>query len=627
MTSKNNLNVESNPLVKFIGSRVVRGPGWKWGEQDGGEGHVGTIKDFKSVEEVVVVWDNGTLANYRCSGEFDIRIFEPSPCGLYHENIKCNECGQDPLYGIRWVCADCLANENKNINLCSKCYHDDKHQLKHRFYRILTSASDKVLIESRKKSKKISYKGIYPGAKVVRGIDWSWDSQDYDSKGKVIQIKDWNQKSPLGGVYVQWENGIRNFYQMNLKEMSHLRSVKDAIGGYFYKDHLPVLGDNQFKKFKKNTQDLRSDSVNKEVGDFKMREINGSKNTLLVTKLKNSETFCLISDSNSLKLNDRVTINLDFEIVQSLQAGHGGWCQDMVECLGNSGIITGVKMNSDFEVTYPSGNKWIINPAVLTLAEKSTIKHDQNSNNNNLVTDNSNESKCSIQNSNLIDFNNNLSKNTEITNLDVQINSDHHGESPEAMLPVILLTCDLNEELVKAAANGDLEKCEYILGLPSADVNCLFSGHSAIHAASQNGHLEIIKLLIRYNVDVELEDKDGDRAIHHAAFGNEPKVIELLCNENVIDSKATSSKSPIDSNTIKSKLNHLELNSRNKKMQTALHIAVNKGHIDVVKVLLNLGAHTSLQDIDGDTPLHDAITKKNYDIIKLLLDDNADVST
>ncbi|CAF0959518.1 unnamed protein product, partial [Brachionus calyciflorus] len=74
MAEKNNPKIESNPLAKFIGSRVVRGPDWKWGKQDGGEGHVGTIRNFESYEEVVVVWDNGTGANYRCSGEFDIRI-------------------------------------------------------------------------------------------------------------------------------------------------------------------------------------------------------------------------------------------------------------------------------------------------------------------------------------------------------------------------------------------------------------------------------------------------------------------------------------------------------------------------------------------------------------------------
>lgn len=68
------------------------------------------------------------------------------------------------------------------------------------------------------------------------------------------------------------------------------------------------------------------------------------------------------------------------------------------------------------------------------------------------------------------------------------------------------------------------------------------------------------------------------------------------------------------------------MNSRNKKQQTALHIAVNKEHIEVIKTLLKLGAHTSLQDTDGDTPLHDAISKKNDFMINLLLESHADLS-
>lgn len=102
-------------------------------------------------------------------------------------------------------------------------------------------------------------------------------------------------------------------------------------------------------------------------------------------------------------------------------------------------------------------------------------------------------------------------------------------------------------------------------------MNGVFAGHTALQAASQNGHIEVIQVLLRHNVDVEIEDKDGDRAVHHAAFGDEPSVIEIL-------SKAGA-----------------DLNARNKRRQTALHIAVNKGHLNVVKTLLTLGSHPSLQ--------------------------------
>lgn len=135
-----------------------------------------------------------------------------------------------------------------------------------------------------------------------------------------------------------------------------------------------------------------------------------------------------------------------------------------------------------------------------------------------------------------------------------------------------------------------------------ADVNGVFAGHTALQAASQNGHIEVIQVLLRHNVDVEIEDKDGDRAVHHAAFGDEPAVIELL-------SKAGA-----------------DLNARNKRRQTALHIAVNKGHLNVVKTLLSLGCHPSLQDSEGDTPLHDAISKEHDEMLSLLLDYGADIT-
>ena len=67
------------------------------------------------------------------------------------------------------------------------------------------------------------------------------------------------------------------------------------------------------------------------------------------------------------------------------------------------------------------------------------------------------------------------------------------------------------------------------------------------------------------------QDKDGDRAIHHAAYGDQAEVVRILATANA------------------------DLNSRSKRRQTPLHVAVNKGHLTVVKALLELGGHPNLQ--------------------------------
>lgn len=214
------------------------------------------------------------------------------------------------------------------------------------------------------------------------------------------------------------------------------------------------------------------------------------------------------------------------------------------------------------------------------------------------------------------------------------IPADPNGERLSTLLKKLYetqITGDINEELVKAAANGDNKKCDEILNKIGSNVNGVFAGHTALQAASQNGHLNVIKMLIKCNADLEIEvilaklefkvkkkkhnlslslfisskknkDKDGDRAIHHAAFGDEANVIELLAKTNC------------------------DLNARNKRRQTALHIGINKGHLDVVRMLLKCGAHPNLCDSEGDTPMHDAISKKRDDMIELLLEYNADLS-
>ena len=73
-----------------VGLRVVRGKDWNWGDQDGGEGRVGTVIEVGGQggsrnpdKTAVVLWDNGTKANYRMGYQCadDLRVLDSAPAG------------------------------------------------------------------------------------------------------------------------------------------------------------------------------------------------------------------------------------------------------------------------------------------------------------------------------------------------------------------------------------------------------------------------------------------------------------------------------------------------------------------------------------------------------------------
>lgn len=73
-----------------VGMRVVRGLDWKWGNQDDGEGHVGTVVEIGRQgstttpdKTVVVQWDSGTRTNYRTGyqGAYDLLLYDNAQIG------------------------------------------------------------------------------------------------------------------------------------------------------------------------------------------------------------------------------------------------------------------------------------------------------------------------------------------------------------------------------------------------------------------------------------------------------------------------------------------------------------------------------------------------------------------
>ena len=73
-----------------VGTRVVRGPDWKWGSQDRVEGMTGTVVEVGRLgsqncpdKTVVVYWDHGLQTNYRVGydSKYDLRVLDNAPAG------------------------------------------------------------------------------------------------------------------------------------------------------------------------------------------------------------------------------------------------------------------------------------------------------------------------------------------------------------------------------------------------------------------------------------------------------------------------------------------------------------------------------------------------------------------
>lgn len=61
------------------------------------------------------------------------------------------------------------------------------------------------------------------------------------------------------------------------------------------------------------------------------------------------------------------------------------------------------------------------------------------------------------------------------------------------------------EDLVKGAASGDVGKVDQLLTEGECNVNDQFNGRTALQAASQNGHIEVVQCLIKHKANLEEE--------------------------------------------------------------------------------------------------------------------------
>jgi ankyrin repeat protein len=187
-----------------------------------------------------------------------------------------------------------------------------------------------------------------------------------------------------------------------------------------------------------------------------------------------------------------------------------------------------------------------------------------------------------------------------------------------------------------AIENGHVEVVELLLEYTStSDLerkhNC--SGNTPLHIATKNGHVELTNLLLEHanKLHFNKENVDQNRAYLNNQEGHVDEVNGFLGHsESYIKEKNNDGNTPLHlaaeeghAKVVQILLKHcntLDLEVKNVAGQTSLHLAALGGHDEVVKVWLeHAELNLKARNNDGNTPLHLASLGGHVKVVNIML--------
>ncbi|XP_067675003.1 uncharacterized protein [Haliotis asinina] len=164
----------------------------------------------------------------------------------------------------------------------------------------------------------------------------------------------------------------------------------------------------------------------------------------------------------------------------------------------------------------------------------------------------------------------------------------------------------------------ECEEAKEFLNKPDKD------SQSPLHLACLKKSPEMVELLLEKNADVNVTDSCGWTPLHYISWVGNRKIIDILIKFKA-DVNAQCKESSLKPKS------PLKLKSGKKPNETegmtALHLACHQGHVGVVKKLMDVdNIDINISDVFGKSALYIASKRGRSQVVKILLEKRADTS-
>ncbi|KAF7239291.1 E3 ubiquitin-protein ligase MIB2 [Varanus komodoensis] len=471
------------------------------------------------------------------------------------------------------------------------------------------------------------------------GFQGSYDLLLYDNAqiggegktGRVVDIRGWDVETGRSVASVTWADGTTNVYRVGHKGKVDLKCIAEASGGFYYKEHLPKLGKPAELQKKESTE---------------------------------RHPFQHGDKLNMFWVDDVVRVIDDVERVKQFQAGHGEWTDEMTPILGHVGKVIKVFGDGDLRVSF-AGQSWTFNPACLTA-------HQREEDANLMTTEDAKESKSTLLSvlgrllSQKMESDNPGRLVVEAAHGSIpKVDVKNQGRTAlqvacylgQVEVVKILLQAHANINLrdeegdtaLHYAAFGNQAEIARMLVSKGANADLLNNSKcTALYIAVNKGFTEVVQALCEHNCAINLPDSYGDtplhyaitadfkciietltdvpnidftiqnqqgfNLLHHAALkGNKVAIKKILARaRQLVDAKKEDGFTALHLAALNSHRDgRCDVNVKNNRNQTPLHLAVTQGHMDMVQLLVSEGCDVNAEDEDGDTAMHVVLEREH----------------